>query len=114
MENEQQPVQQVHKVILSSGKEVLVRPMKIKYQHLALKAIGSSAENNQALLGSMMQDELLKILVIQVGGKPVDAKLIQNLDNYFEYEEYIQLLSFMGQLMGGQSSGKFQTEFVSI
>lgn len=104
----------VHKVVLSSGKEVLMRDMKIKYQNLALKAVGSKAGDNNSLLGSMMQQELVKILIVQVDGQAVDPKAMEDLDSLFSYQEYLQIVSFVGQLMGGNSLGEFKNEIVNI
>jgi hypothetical protein len=110
----EQAQQAVHKVVLSSGKEVLFKPMKIKYQNLALRAVGNKADGNSALLGSMMQEELLKILLVQIDGKSVDKKLVEDLDGLFAYEEYLQVCSVIAQLMGGQSLGELKTEIVTI
>lgn len=104
----------VHKVVLSSGKEVLLREMKIRYQNLAIKAVGSKAGDNQAMMGSLMQQELLKQLIVQINGKPITAKELENLDEAFSYIEFVQLLQVVQKLMGGDSMGEFQTEIVSI
>ena len=52
----------VHKVVLSTKKEVLLREMKIKFQNLALKAVGNRGGENNMLTASLMQQELLKII----------------------------------------------------
>lgn len=104
----------VHKVTLSSKKEVLMREMKIKFQNLAIKAVGNRAGENQAMLGNLMQQELLKQLVVQIDGKAITAKELENLDEVFTYSEYGQLLQVLQKLMGGDSMGEFQTEIVSI
>ena len=104
----------VHKVVLSSKKEVLLREMKIKYQNLALKAIGQRGGDNNMLTDSLMQQELLKILIVQVDGKPVDSKVLEQLDEVFAYAEYMQLLQVVNKISGGNELGEFQTEIVPI
>lgn len=101
----------VHKITLSTGKEVLLRDMKIKYQNLSLRAVGDKAGDNKALLGSMMQQELLKILLVQVDGKAPEKKELENLDSMFSYLEFGQLVRALDQIQGG-GAGEFQTETV--
>lgn len=103
----------VHKVTLSSGKVVLFREMKIKYQNLALKAVGNKAGENQALLGALMQQELLKILIVQVNGNAIDPKSMEDLDSVFNYQEFLECGKFVGELMGGSELGKYQSEIVN-
>lgn len=105
----------VHKVTLSSGKTVHLREMKIKYQNLALQACGAKAKDNQALLGSLMQEELLKLLLVDIDGKKLTPIELEKLDDVFSYQEYLQLGQVMGQLLGGSASaGEFQIEIASI
>lgn len=112
MKKENQAPEAVHKVTLSSGKVVLVREMKIKYQDLAMKAVGKKADDNQMLFASLMQKELMKILILQIEGKTIDKAEIENLDDLFSFQEYTQMSQFMNQVMGGGSLGEFQTEIV--
>lgn len=104
----------VHKVTLSTGKVVLLKPMKIKYQNLAIQAVGKKAGDNQNLAGALIQTELLKILISQVDGKALDPKQMEDLDAIFEYAEYQQLLKVLNKLAGGEQEGESMTETVSI
>lgn len=103
------------KVVLSGGKEVLLREMKMKYQNLALQAVGSRGKDNQLLVGSLMIQELIKILIIQIDGKEVKSVQLEDLDGLFSYKQIQQLQTVVGKLMGGEEDlGELTTEFVSI
>lgn len=103
------------KVVLSGGKEVLLREMKMKYQNLALQSVGNKAKDNQLLAGSLMIQELIKILIIQIDNKDVKASALESLDDIFSYKQLQQLQQVVGKLMGGDDDlGELTTEFVSI
>jgi hypothetical protein len=102
----------VHKVVLSSGKEVLLRDMKIKDQELAAQAAGQRAGENQMAMAMGMQQELIKLLLVQVDGKDIPAPERENLDSLFSYQEYQQVSQVLSKLMGTEDVGKFQMELV--
>jgi hypothetical protein len=108
--------QMVHKVVLSSGKEVLLRTLKIKHQRLAAQAASGKAGNNPLLMALAMREELLKILIAQVDGKAVAATALEDLDALFSYEEFSQLNQVLAKLTGEENSdsGKFKMEIVPI
>lgn len=100
---------------MSGGKEVLLREMKMKYQNLALQAVGNKAKDNQLLAGSLMIQELIKILIIKIDNKEVKASALESLDDIFSYKQLQQLQQVVGKLMGGDDDlGELTTEFVSI
>jgi hypothetical protein len=103
----------VTKITLSTGKVVQLREMKIKYQNLASKAVGTMAGDNNMLLASMMQQELLKILLVDINGQRPDPKSLEDLDGLFTFAEYSQIGKVVNQLMGGDM-GECQTEIASI
>ena len=103
----------VVKVTLSSGKVVLLREMKMKYQTLAIKAVGSKAGDNTALLGLLSQQEVLKQLIVQIDGKTMTAKTMESLDELFSYQDIVQLMNVLGKISGGDM-GEIQTENVII
>lgn len=101
------------KATLSGGKVVLLREMKIKYQNLALQAIGNKAKDNQLLAGSLMVQELIKILIIDIDGKKPSSQELEKLDEVFTYKQIQQLQVVVGKLMGGEDDlGELTTEFV--
>lgn len=104
-----------YKVVLSSGREVLLREMKIRHQNLAMKAIGTKAGNNAILASSLFQEELLRILLVSVDGKQIDKIQALDLDSLFSYAEYGQLLKVIGKIMGGdEAEGELVTEIVTM
>lgn len=108
----QQPIM-VHRVTLASGKVVQLREMKVKFQNLALQACGNKAKGNDALLGSLMQEELLKILLVDVDGVKPSAVELEKIDEIFAYQEYMQLGQVLGKIIGGNDVGEFQLEIAS-
>lgn len=104
------------KVTLSGGKVVMLREMKMKYQNLALQAVGSKAKGNDMLAGALMLQELMKILIVNVDGVVVKSSALEALDDMFSYQQIQQLQKVIGKMMGGEedSSGEALTEFVSI
>ena len=110
--SEEKKVEAVHKITLSTGKVVMMREMRIRYQNLAIKAVGSQAKDNQALLGTLAQQELLKILIANVNGKEMTHRELEKLDELFSYPELIQLMKVLDKISGGDDVGEFQTEIV--
>jgi hypothetical protein len=103
------------KVVLSGNKEVLLREMKLKYQNLALQAIGAKGKDNQLLAGAMMVQELIKILIIKVDGQEIKKQQLESLDEIFSFKQIQQLQTVVGKMMGGDDEeGELTTEFVSI
>jgi len=106
----------VHKVTLSSNKEVILRDFKIKHQEMAMQNVAKKAGDSALLMGGLLQSELLRLLIVQIDGKPVRGIELENLDNLFSYQEYMQLLMVMKKLMGTEDNdelGKFQLEVVN-
>lgn len=97
---------EVYRVVLSSKKIVLLRPLQIKDQDLACKAVGNRSGENQNLFGVMLQKELLKMLIVQVDGKAPAAAELESLDELFTYGEYMQLLQVIKKLSGADELGE--------
>lgn len=100
-----------YKVTLSTGKVVFLREMLISHQNLAIKAVGQKAGENQALLGMMMNQELLKLLIHSVDGKDLGHKDLEKLDDVLKVSEYTQLLKVIEQIVGGNGQ-EAQIDFV--
>lgn len=94
---------EVHKVTLGSGKVCLFRPLKIKDTALATKAAGAHAGDDVMSHQVYLQQELTKLLLVQVDGKDVPAEKREDLDALFTVAEYAQVQKYiMQQLDGGQ------------
>lgn len=81
-------------------REVLIREMKIRDQKLALQAVGNRAGDNKFLLMTMLQEELLKMLLHSVDGKPVNQAQLTDLDSLFNIKEYAILQNVIGKISG--------------
>jgi hypothetical protein len=105
----------VHKVTLSSGKKVLLRPIKIRDQELAAQAAANSVgSDNQVALAVVMQKELVKLLLVQIDEKAPSAAEREDLDSLLEFQEYTQVTQVVQKLMGvDQQQGNLKTELVS-
>lgn len=112
MEVSTDKVQPVYKATLSTGKEIILKEMTIKAQNLAVKSIGNKADENKILAGSLIQQELLKILLVSINGKKPDPKELEKLDQLFTYREYIQVMKVIDKIAGGDDLGEYQMETV--
>jgi hypothetical protein len=103
----------VIKVTLSSGREVLLRELKIRDQEMAMRNCADKAGTNVILAATMGQKELLKLLIVQVDGKPVKGAETENLDDLFTYSEYMQLMQVLGKLTGADTQTDPKIEFAT-
>lgn len=106
----------VHKVTLGTGKVALLKEAQLKHQELAIRAVGNRAGDNQYLFGSLLQKELLKILLVQIDGKDLTPSELEKLDDLLTLPEYLQLVQVVSKLMGGaggEELGEAKIEFVA-
>lgn len=104
-----------YKVKMSSGKEVILRQIKIKDQELAAKAAARVGEDSKYGMAIAMQKELVKILLVQVDGRTLKAVEKEDLDSLFTYSEYMQLVEVLGKItdVGNADMGNAQIELVT-
>lgn len=100
METKEEVMINCAKVTLSSGKVVLLHEMKMKYEELAIRAVGNRAGKDEMLAGKMMQDELMKILLIECDGKKLGGLEKENLESLFSYKDIIEIRKAVQELMG--------------
>jgi hypothetical protein len=109
----------VHKVSLKSGRVVMLRDPKISDMEHATSIAGKGNFDNQALLGSKVQKEMLKLLITSIGkndengeyqGKKPSLTEIQQLDTLFTLREYNQLCSVVRKLCEADAEGNENTE----
>lgn len=99
-------VEEAIKVTLSSKKVVLLRQPKIKHQSQAVQVASQKVKSeNNLVLGSELQQELLKILLISVDDKTLTGSQKEDLDSIFTIGEYQQCLKVVNKLMSGESEG---------
>lgn len=91
------------KVTLSSGRTVVLKKFKIKHQRKAVEVAGLKAGDNHALLGVLVQDELLKVLIDMIDDKPVERSKLEMIDDIFEVEEYRELMKVVEEAVGGNA-----------
>lgn len=102
------------KITLTTGKEVIFREYKIRHREMGIRAVGNRAGDSQFLFGELLQKEMIKVLLVQVGEKRVSAAEIEDLDSLFSPNEYNELAQVIGKVMGGNSQqGEPKIEFVS-
>lgn len=104
-----------YKVKMSSGKEVVLRQIKIKDQELAAKAASRAGDDSKYGMAIAMQKELVKILLVQVDGKALKAIEKEDLDSLFTYAEYMQLVEVLGKITdttGDSGNGPAQIEIM--
>jgi hypothetical protein len=104
-----------YKVKLSSGKEVMLRQIRIKDQELAAKAASRGNDDSKYGMAISMQKELVKILLVQINGKALKAIEKEDLDSIFTYAEYMQLVEVLGKIteVGDSGLGNAQIEIVT-
>lgn len=107
------PTVNVHKVKLSTGKEVVLGEFKIRTQELAIKAVGNKAGGNEALRDLYVSQELVKLLLLEVDGQPVDKHRIEDLDSLFNLREFKQVQQSIQRISGMDEEADPNVEIVT-
>ena len=94
----------VHKVTLGSGKVVMIQDMQIKHEELAAKAVAKAAGENPALMAMLMQNEIIKMLIVSIDGKQITALDREQLSKMLTYGDFVQLRKVVAKLMGGDEA----------
>lgn len=84
---------------LLTGRIVKCRLTTTQDEELAMKSLGS-IQANQANMGAPKQiiQELIKMMIVEVDGKPVGYQELTPLDNFFSVKEIRQLELFYNYL----------------
>lgn len=96
------------KATLSSNRVVLLRQFEMRFQRTAVEIAGSRAGTNQALLGMLLQDEILKQMLYSVDGEELKGVQKEALDKLFDASEYRQLMKVIEQVLGDASTPKIE------
>lgn len=88
------------KITLDTGRTVLFRPLQIKYYKVAAQAAAKQAGNNQTLLSMHLQDELAKMLMVELNGKKLSMAEKESFESMFSPTEYRQIMMTLEELIG--------------
>jgi len=101
-----------YKFTLSTGKVVYLREPKIGDLETASQVAGKKAADNQAYLGVLVQKELLKTLLVQVGEKKPSLTEKENMDAMFTFSEYQQAVKAVAMITATEGN-ELKPEFVT-
>lgn len=103
-----------YKVVLSSGKIVLLRKMKLSDHENAAESAGMKFSTEAGQRASMAK-ELLKSLLVKVNDKAITGLQREALDDMFEIDEYLELIEVVNKTTGiGEKKAKPKVEAVNI
>jgi hypothetical protein len=101
--------EEVYSIVLSADSEeektIFLRKMKISYKGIAMKSALSRANNDRNHAMAVLDEELLKLLLVSVNGKDVSASQKEDLDSLFEPSEFWSLLEVLPQITGMDNGG---------
>lgn len=102
----------VYKVELSTKKKVIFKKYLIKHNQMAAEAAARTASEGPAFQMAF-NAELIKLLIVEIDGKKPDNARLEDLDSYFDMEEYTQLSQVVEQIAGNVKA-KPKIELVRI
>lgn len=100
------------KVVLSTGKVVFLRQMKISDSEVAAQQVASRANGDVNVLQLLMQKALVQQLLARIAPtedaepKVVSGNEREDLDSLFTLAEYSQVLQVVGKISGADNVGK--------
>ncbi len=98
-----------YKCTLDSGKIVVLRDVKISDKNMAAQAAAVRAGGDGTMLEAFLQDEILKLIILEIDGKKVKQSALEDLDSVFEsFGEYQQLLLQIREMIGGGKPPKVE------
>lgn len=102
------------KVTCSTGKVVVLREPKIEDQVKASEAASIRLSENASKYSFViaMNQEMAKLLLVQVGGKDVKASEREDMDGLLTYAEYSEVAQVVGKLTGTEKDAKL--EFITV
>ena len=90
----------LHEFELEGGKTVKLRTMQIRDWDQAAKCASRDSSGDQFVFGIRLQQELMKILLVEVDGKSLTMMQKESLDSLFTVNEYLALQDEVQALMG--------------
>ena len=103
------------KFTLPTKKTILLREPRIKDNRIAAKAVGLDANGNQMLSQVLVQEEMVKLLLLEVDGKKVTLNQKEDLDSLFTAVEFGFVVQAVNKIVGGENTeGKLIMEGTEI
>lgn len=96
------------KATLSTKRVVIMRQFTMKHQRTATEIAGNRAQGNQALLGMVMQEELLKLMLQSIDGQAVSGPKKENLDALVTPHEYRELMKVIESQIGNATTPEIE------
>lgn len=97
----------VYRVSLPSGKVIHMREMKMKYEDLAMQAVGTRGKGNEAYQQKLMADELMKILLVDVDGKVLAPADREKLNDILDYRDIVAVRKIMLKITGSDEGESY-------
>lgn len=105
---------QVVKVVLSTGKIVLLHMMKIGHTEQAAEMVAQRAGGDSSMMQILINKALVQLLLWKVDGKIVTPAQKEDLDSVLGVGEFGQLLKVVAKMSGADEAKKELTpEFVT-
>lgn len=106
----------VAKFTLKTGKTIYLREPQIGDTEEAAKIAGKKAgSDNQVYLGTLLQKEMLKILLVQIGDKQLSLHDKEKIDTLLTYKEYNQAMKAVKMVLEDDEGNDLSTpEFTTI
>lgn len=109
------------KCVLSTGKVVYLREMKISDTEKAAQKVAKRSDGDPLMLQVLMPKELLKSLLSKVAEKEGDpvrdlsATEKEDMDSLFKMVEFGQLMKVVTKMSGGDEAGnELATELIQL
>jgi len=105
---------QLYKITLDSDRTILIRPLTIGIKNQAVEATGIKAgpKASEMAFQNLLQDEILKLLLVEIDAKKISAAQREDLDALFSIDEYMQVMGVVAQML--QSSEKKKAPKVEL
>lgn len=100
------------KAVLSTGKTVYLREMKISDTEKAAQKVSRRADGDPLMMQVMMKKALVQALLAKIANtesetpRDITSNEKEDMDSLFNMTEYGQLLQVIGKLSGGEDEKK--------
>ena len=103
-----------YKFTLPSKKVIIIREPKISDTRTASQVAGRKAGTNQVHCNVLLQEEMIKLLLVSINDNKLSSIQKEDLDSLFTMKEYGYVLKCVQQVGGGdEEEGEPQMEIVT-